>query len=516
MGFVPRRRKGMKDERKGKEKGDGDGAWDELRSEEGLSVKLETMGSVYLVWQAVLPVLLFPPPSLPSISSESNREISEEDKECTKGGKYQRRLRLRLHGGTFASFAPTTFYVRHVLIPTLSRVVGLQGLALNVKKEGFSTGPRPRDSGGSSVGEVVLDVTPFAPEESIKAFSLEERGEVVKLGICIAAHESLLPAVESATRTLLARAIEEGRFGAKSENANGNGNCKSRDEDQEKEKKGDIEIETRETLTTPFPSHLSLLLLAETSTGCVLARDCLWDHKIPKTPSPSGIQETAHSIARKVVNELVNEVEKGGCVDEHMADQIVVFQALSGGEGKINYGYGVREGGEEGGRLSLHARTARWVGEQVLGKDRERERGCWFEEELEDLEGCEHGGGAYRGVGYKGLGEWEERERSRVEVGEDEDDDEDGRRNGDEHEHEHEEFTLERRRRRWRKEADSNADAEAEEEEEDEMDVDIKETISLCDGEGGSDGESIDDEVEAEEKEGDERLVSGLKRTSIS
>lgn len=71
----------------------------------------------------------------------------------------------------------------------------------------------------------------------------------------------------------------------------------------------------------------------------------------------------------RVVRELESEVANGGCVDEYMQDQVVVFQAL--GEGRSGVGGG---GGGEGtvegeeGVPSLHTGTARWVVERVLGR----------------------------------------------------------------------------------------------------------------------------------------------------
>lgn len=57
------------------------------------------------------------------------------------------------------------------------------------------------------------------------------------------------------------------------------------------------------------------------------------------------------------MKELREEIAGGGLVDEHLQDQLVVFQALAGGRSQASRG-----------KLepSLHTLTARWVAEQIL------------------------------------------------------------------------------------------------------------------------------------------------------
>lgn len=385
-------RRGEEEEEEEERKGD---VWRKLESEEGWTVEMQTMGSVWLVWQALMPVLLFPP--------DSDRDLSARDGDG-KGGegekRRRKRIRLRLRGGTFASFAPTTFYVRHVLIPTLRRVVGIRGLSVDVIREGFSTGPKTRDR-----GEAVIDVEPFALGECINAFSISDRGRIKRLGICIAAHEQVIGAVEAETRAALEEAIRQGRFsGEKNLNL---------DVGEDEEIRTEIKIDIQETLITSSPSHLSLLVFAETSSSYssssaragggggdrILARDCLWEKKVKAPLNPQAIQSTARTLARKVVDDLASELEStngnAACVDEHMADQLVVFQALSQGKGRVDCGRGD----------SLHARTARWVARGMLGEGEGR---CWFAEE--DGDGGRY---EYEGSGYRGLSEWMGRGRAK-------------------------------------------------------------------------------------------------------
>lgn len=103
-----------------------------------------------------------------------------------------------------------------------------------------------------------------------------------------------------------------------------------------------------------------LLLVATSTNGYKLGRDWLYDHKIVT----GKLDVTISKLVKQVVNELAAEIEHGGCVDEYMRDQLVIFQALAKGKSFV-----------DGGRLkdgssvppSLHTRTAEWVVNEILG-----------------------------------------------------------------------------------------------------------------------------------------------------
>jgi RNA 3'-terminal phosphate cyclase (ATP) len=56
------------------------------------------------------------------------------------------------------------------------------------------------------------------------------------------------------------------------------------------------------------------------------------------------------------------ECSSGAYVDEHMRDQLVVFQAFAGGRSRV---FGGCTPTGESREASLHAKTARWVVEQM-------------------------------------------------------------------------------------------------------------------------------------------------------
>lgn len=111
--------------------------------------------------------------------------------------------------------------------------------------------------------------------------------------------------------------------------------------------------------------RLYLLLVAHTSNGWRLGRDWLYDWKMPilkKGGNLDGaqVQKIAHDVVGKVVGDLVKEGQAGGCVDEFLQDQLVVFQILAEGSSMV-------DAGKEKGKGSLHTQTVRWVAQQMLG-----------------------------------------------------------------------------------------------------------------------------------------------------
>ena len=69
-----------------------------------------------------------------------------------------------------------------------------------------------------------------------------------------------------------------------------------------------------------------------------------------------------------VVNGLEEELAHGGCVDEYLRDQLVVFQALAGWSASVDYGNKNKNGKGKGKEVvNLHTKTVEWVAEEILG-----------------------------------------------------------------------------------------------------------------------------------------------------
>ena len=135
------------------------------------------------------------------------------------------------------------------------------------------------------------------------------------------------------------------------------------------------------TSTTPFAPYVDitfedshhdkryyLLLVATTTTGIKLGRDWLYDQGF----RPGKLKKIMSTMVKKVSDDLLVEIEQGGCVDEYMRDQLVVFQALAEGQSKVY-------AGEKDVKLvsqSLHTQTAQWVAKEIIDVEFDEEGGC--------------------------------------------------------------------------------------------------------------------------------------------
>lgn len=264
-----------------------------------VSISQSTPGSIALVLQAILPYLLF------------------------SGAKDP--VQLRITGGTNVSNSPSIDYVEQVLLPMLS-LIGIPLVSCTLHSRGWSTGR-------TSLGSATFSITPLS--RPLPAFRLTDRGPIINVRATIIAPLD----TEREFRDNLDVMFEKRhtRFFGCTPDA--------------------------ETSISFSPSHhekrFYLLLVATTSTGTKLGRDWLYDYPIRSSTSAQIIP----NIVRKVSDDLLLEIAHGGCVDEWMADQLVVYQALSEGASSIDHG----RKGDGKVEQSLHARTAVWVAEQVAG-----------------------------------------------------------------------------------------------------------------------------------------------------
>lgn len=267
-------------------------------------IDIGTSGSIGLVFQAILPFILF------------------------SGRSSTKPFSMTIYGGTNVSLSPSYDYIDQVLLPTLSRI-GLPGIKTTLHQRGWMRGEK---------GSVTFKITPHPREQKLSPFRLEDRG-----------------AIQSIRATILAPS-----------------NCQ-----------GQAERGLSDALRTSFPDLgeaalsinfekslekcLYLLLVATSSNGHKLARDWLYNEKI------KGVTVAVDRLIKRVTAELASEVRHGGCVDEHMRDQLVVFQGLADGESFVDGGCD-----ERGNRIepSLHAKTAEWVVEKILGARFDGQGGC--------------------------------------------------------------------------------------------------------------------------------------------
>lgn len=119
-----------------------------------------------------------------------------------------------------------------------------------------------------------------------------------------------------------------------------------------------IEITTESSLSE---KRLYLLLIASYPNSThTLAADHLYLQKI------RSLDRATTKTIQSTVSSLVNEIASGTYVDEHLRDQLIIFQAMAKGKCVVYAGH--EDGGEgEVREPSLHARTAEWVCRRMLG-----------------------------------------------------------------------------------------------------------------------------------------------------
>lgn len=257
-----------------------------------------TAGATGLLLQVSLPCLLF---SQPTPERHSNPDTLSSKLEDLDGW-----TTLRLHGGTNATSAPQVDYTTNVLLPFLARNYNIRP-KLKVLKRGY----HPR--GG---GLITFSVPPLPPGAALPSISVTERGEVTKVYgrsyVAGALPFHIATGMSNAAKTRLTS-----RLGL-----------------DPKIVSIDVVMEDAKYVGNNG-SGSGIVLWAETDTGCVLGGSGL------------GSKGTAAaSVGRDAADELIKAVEGGGCVDEHLQDQIIIFLALAKGRSTIKTGL----------PLSLHTR----------------------------------------------------------------------------------------------------------------------------------------------------------------
>jgi RNA 3'-terminal phosphate cyclase (ATP) len=377
------------------------------------NIHLPTAGSVFLVFQALYPYLLY------------------------AGASQARPIRLNLTGGTNVSHSPSYDYVSQVLVPNFARL-GLPRLEVRLRKRGWATGPvdlgtvtllvdpldlpaSPARIGGMADGETEAEATPH-PRFPAVDMGEHQRGPITKVDITVLAPDKPVRPEEGAGE----RNKESRRPGAWREDQPSSHLKGDTTQDADADADADSQPETvrqflqnetiailserlnrlpaslfdhkpsaQGTSNDPVPiaihtseqtqhlSHVYILLVAHTSNGFKLGRDALFGVRAGKTAQsrakkregkPGESRETnLMRQARRCVDGFIEEISSPTalgshkpCVDVYMRDQVVVFEAL----GRVDErDRGERDfvAREDERDWSLHTRTARWVCEEVLG-----------------------------------------------------------------------------------------------------------------------------------------------------
>jgi len=211
-------------------------------------------------------------------------------------------VRLKLSGGTNATMAPVLDYSTLVFAPTMKRAFGVD-VEFRLLQRGFF----PR--GGGTI------LVHTQPVESLPPINLTRRGRIVRIsGEALVTHR--LPVhiaqrlADSATQLLRRDSAMRA-----------------------------VDFQIRPVQCSPEEAPIgdgvSLILVAHTDTGCLLAASCVGERGLP-----------AEEMAAKCAAQLEANMDAGGCVDEYMQDQLIIFMALAEGTSTIKTG-----------PLTLHTRT---------------------------------------------------------------------------------------------------------------------------------------------------------------
>ncbi|KAG0268838.1 hypothetical protein BGZ95_002296 [Linnemannia exigua] len=277
------------------------------------TIDIGSPGSIALVLQAILPFIIFGPHS---------ERFSDSTCQDTTGVSLSlpAPVRITIKGGTNVSFSPSFEYIHKVLLPTFSRI-GLPPITARLESRGWNTG-------GNQIGTVQFDITPLPAGSCLAAFALTDRGTIQHIEATILGPKAVQETFQREVATSLA--------------SNFRG------------------VSTTITFEdSGHHSRLYLLLVARSVNGHLLGRDWLYDRKTRGGELNGPIEQ----IVRQVVQQLQMEIQHGGCVDEYLRDQLVVFTALAKGKCRVDVGQGSEGEALEG---SLHTRTAHWVAAQML------------------------------------------------------------------------------------------------------------------------------------------------------
>lgn len=213
-----------------------------------------------------------------------------------------------LKGGTNASMAPQYDYWEHVFLPTLRRTMNLDEdlVQASVIQRGFY----PR--GGGEVHVHTKPIRAVAPPISMK-----RRGNLESISIR-SFYGGKCPKSVAKKTGFAAKDHLEGAF---------------------------PNVSTDLMILHHNPAVASgsgILIIAKMTSGCLLAGSALGSPK--HAPAEVGIQAAL---------ELCSTLADGGCVDEYLQDQLIIYMALAGGMSEMLVG-----------SLTLHTQTAIWVAEQ--------------------------------------------------------------------------------------------------------------------------------------------------------
>jgi len=282
-----------------------------------VKVKAESVSSILLIFQAVLPFLLF------------------------AGDNKGSPINITIQGGTNVSFSLSFEYLDQVLLPSLERF----GIKVERKLEfrGWSHGPL-------QIGSAKFGITPLQPGQNIKEPSWpKERGAITKIDVSIVVPKYLQDALKKALLFEIGLVFE------------------------------DVEADFVVVDDSRHAARMYTLLVAHTSTGLLFGRDWLYDEKSKNKTVHELSTEIAQKVVDELDAEvrkggLVDEyLQDQLVVFQALAEGKSIIpgslEAISSDKDRVD------RTDEPFGDGSTHTTTARWVASQLLPQVKWRDKG---------------------------------------------------------------------------------------------------------------------------------------------
>lgn len=208
-------------------------------------------------------------------------------------------------GGTDVRNAPTINYLRHLLLPLLSRM-GLKA-TLTIRKYGYYP---------KGMGEILLEVDPC---RDLSVIRLDRFGELKQLkGVSVCTFLADRKVAERQAKAAMERLRQWGL---------------------------EPDIDIINDTSNPLQKGSSLVLWAETDTGSLIGGDAIGE-----------LGKPSEKVGSEAADNLIKELEARATVDSHLADILVPYVALAQGSSV----YSSR-------LVTEHLDTNVWLAEKILG-----------------------------------------------------------------------------------------------------------------------------------------------------
>eukprot|EP01132_Coremiostelium_polycephalum_P000593 gene593-739_t len=208
-------------------------------------------------------------------------------------------IKAVLGGGTNVDFSPPADYIVEVFNP-IAKKFGIN-VDIQITKRGFY----PR--GGGAMTVITKPV-----ESHLEPITMIEKGNLNKIVIKSYYTSKVSPLVAERMCNTAKKLLKK-EF-----------------------KKVEIDTEMIDISSKSFGDGTFIFITAYTDTGCIFGATANGSIGVP-----------AETVAENATNSLIKDLQDGGCVDEYLQDQLIIFMALAKGKSQLKTG-----------PISLHTQTS--------------------------------------------------------------------------------------------------------------------------------------------------------------